>query len=284
MRPFTLTEAREAGLERWHLRTGAYRRVGPRTYVPASLTLDPITEINAGGARLSRDATFSHATAAWLHHPDLAGYRPLEVTVPIGSSNNLAGLRVHRANLKHSDKVRRQGLTATSMPRTIADLSARLDPSDLVVLIDQALNKKLVTLKQLRSVTEAFAGRRGNAKLRQALALAEPLSESPMETRLRLLPVRSRLPSPLVQAKLTDTHGRFLARADLYFPSRRLAVEYDGSTHKDTIANDNRRRNSLLYAGYRYLCFTASDVFQNPRAVVSMVRGELARSLHSQSS
>jgi hypothetical protein len=185
VRPFTLNEAQEAGLERWHLRAGAYRRVGPRTYVPSALVIDPITEIRAGGARLSSKAIFSHATAAWLHHADLCGYSPIEVTVPIGFSNNLAGLRVHRANLKRSDIVQRHGMAATSMTRTIADLSARLELIQLVVLIDQALNRRLVTLKQLIAVTEDHFGRRGNTRLRKALGLAEPLSESPMESRLR---------------------------------------------------------------------------------------------------
>src|SRR5690348_2239484 len=69
------------------------------------------------------------------------------------------------------------------------------------------------------------------------------------------------LPKPLSQVAIYDDAGFFLGRLDLFYPDKRLAVEYDGATHRDSLTSDNRRQNRLIDSGYRILRFTASDVF-----------------------
>jgi very-short-patch-repair endonuclease len=59
-------------------------------------------------------------------------------------------------------------------------------------------------------------------------------------------------------------------------PPRGWRLEYDGATHRESLAADNRRQNRLINAGYRLLRFTAGDVLNAPAAVVSMVRRALA--------
>ena len=96
-----------------------------------------------------------------------------------------------------------------------------------------------------------------------------------METRLRLLLILAGLPRPQVQVPLHDDKGRFIGRPDLYYPTQRLAVEYDGATHRETMTADHRRQNRLLNAGYRLLRFTAADVISTPDSVVMLVRQAL---------
>ncbi|HEX2645929.1 MAG TPA: DUF559 domain-containing protein [Candidatus Dormibacteraeota bacterium] len=96
-----------------------------------------------------------------------------------------------------------------------------------------------------------------------------------METRLRMLLITSGLPTPCVQVPLHDESGMFIARPDLYYPERRLAIEYDGANHRDRIAADNRRQNRLLEAGYRVLRFTAADILNTPAAGAAVVRRAL---------
>jgi hypothetical protein len=96
-----------------------------------------------------------------------------------------------------------------------------------------------------------------------------------METRLRLVLVLAGLPNPRSQVSLRDDSGLFLARPDLYYPDAPLAIEYDGATHRESLAADNRRQNRLINAGYRLLRFTAGDVLDTPNAVVSVVRRAL---------
>jgi very-short-patch-repair endonuclease len=52
----------------------------------------------------------------------------------------------------------------------------------------------------------------------------------------------------------------------------RLALEYDGGTHRSTLAEDNRRQNRLVDAGIRLLRFTSGDIFNTPDSVVALVR------------
>ena len=51
------------------------------------------------------------------------------------------------------------------------------------------------------------------------------------KTHLRWLLVRGGVPAPVVQAQLTDIEDRFVGRADMYYPSARLVVEYDGGAN-----------------------------------------------------
>ena len=147
---------------------------------------------------------------------------------------------------------------------------------EAVVAIDTALRARLLTLARLDAWLTDRRGRKGVVALRRLIKLADPASESPMETRLRLLLVLAGLPRPDVQVELRDERGRFLGRVDLYYPASRLAIEYDGSHHRDTLVGDNRRQNDLLGAGYDLLRFTKADLSQTPDAVVARVRDALS--------
>jgi len=168
------------------------------------------------------------------------------------------------------------GLPVTSELRTLSDLGRNLPLAEAVVALDMALHQGLASLAELWAYTDAGAGSKGIARLRHALDLVEGATESPMETRLRLLLVLSGLPRPEVQVSLHDSQGGFIARPDLLYRAQRLAIEYDGGTHRESIAEDNRRQNRLLVAGFRLLRFAAGDLQRMPETVVALVRNELA--------
>jgi hypothetical protein len=71
---------------------------------------------------------------------------------------------------------------------------------------------------------------RGRRHVREVLGLADGLAGSPQETRLRLLLHRSPLPPPVAQHSVRDRRG-FVARVDVAWPGRRVAVEHDGLWH-----------------------------------------------------
>ena len=133
---------------------------------------------------------------------------------------------------------------------------------EAVVIAEMALHQDLVDLGTLGGRLSKFA---------------EPKSESPMESRLRMSLVLAGLPRPQAQVPLYDDQGRFLGRADLYYPTHRLVIEYDGGTHRDRMIEDNRRQNRLVRAGFLVLRFTAPDVLGAPESVVAQVRGVLAQ-------
>jgi len=63
-----------------------------------------------------------------------------------------------------------------------------------------------------------------------------------------------------------------VARVEPFYPERRLAIEYDGATHRESISADNRRQNRSINAGYRVLRFTAREFGSAAAAVQSALR------------
>ncbi|MBO0686164.1 MAG: DUF559 domain-containing protein [Candidatus Dormibacteraeota bacterium] len=277
--PFTLDEARSAGLTPRQLEGGSWRRLARGVYAWKGLPPGPALILAAISRCLPPGAAFSGRSAAWLHGLDLPPCDPIEVTVPPALRLlGRAGITVLRADLSPCELVERLGLPATSALRTLVDLGSRPPLVEAVIAVDMALHAHLVEMEELRLCAAHRPGRKGVVQLRQVLNLAEPAAESPMETRLRVLLVQSGLPRPEVQATLKDERGRFLGRTDLYYPVHRLGLEYDGGTHRDSLAEDNRRQNRLLNAGFRLLRFTAADVLRTPESVVAQVRQALGRS------
>ena len=195
-------------------------------------------------------AVFTGSTAAWLHRLDADPLHPIELTAT--GLRSRPGVVVREIHLDETDVLTVRGLRATTILRTFADLRKRLPRIELLVLADQALRLGLGRFDEH----------------------AEP-AESPMETRLRWLLLDAGLPKPEVQTNLHDASGRFVGRADLYYPTAKLAIEYDGSNHRDRLIEDDRRQNLILRAGYRLLRFTAADVLQHPATVVALIRGEM---------
>lgn len=277
--PFTIRDARRAGLTRWQLESLAWTRLGPSTYVSSALRDEPMHRLAAVMRRLPRGAAFSGLTAAWLHGMDVAPCDPIEATVPQDAGVSArAGVALRRSGFAKGDIVQVRGMPATSIVRTLGEVCGRLGLVEAVILADSAMHDRRVKLAQLTSWADANAGRRGIKKLRQVLQHVEPAAESPMESRLRMLLVLAGLPRPKAQVSIHNRWGRFVGRPDLYYEKQRLGIEYDGGVHRLQLAADNRRQNLLLEAGVSLLRFTASDLLGSPESVVSQVRAMLAAS------
>jgi len=246
-------------------------------YGLAELAPSPLLQLGAISRRLPA-GVFSGQTAGWLHGLALVPTEPVEMIVPSFRISGRAGIRLLRTTLEPGDVVRLKGLAVTSALRTAVDLGSRAPLVEAVVALDMALHRRIVSLTQLRSYLKVTRRAKGIATLRRAIELTEPATESPMETRLRMLLLMARLPRPHAQVSLHDHQGRFLGRPDLYYSEHKLALEYDGATHRDSLVEDNRRQNRLLNGGFRLLRFTAADIFQAPESVIGQVR--LAISKH----
>jgi very-short-patch-repair endonuclease len=144
-----------------------------------------------------------------------------------------------------------------------------------VVAADLFLHAGLVSGLELRAYVAEHRRAKGIARLRQVIDLAEPKTESPMETRLRMLLVLGGLPRPEVQVPLIGKHGEFLGRADLLYSDHRLVLEYDGFNHRERLVDDDRRQNRIVDAGFQILRFTAPDVYRDPESVLIRVRHSL---------
>ena len=200
-RAFDIDEARRFGLTREHLRGSSWRRLGGGFYALRTIADDPIVALGAVSRRMPSDAVFSGRTAAWLRGLDLPPCDPIDVTLPPASlMSRLSRTVVRCSNLSPSEVARRRGLRVTSIDRTIADLGRRLPLIEAVAVLDMAMHRRLVSEAHLRAWIACHPRFPGIAWLRRAIELAEPGTESVMETRLRLLVVLAGLP----RTRLTD--------------------------------------------------------------------------------
>jgi very-short-patch-repair endonuclease len=232
--------------------------------------MDPMRRLWAAWRRLPSGAAFTGLTAAWLHGIDVNPCNPIEVLMPPDAGvSGRAGMTVRRSAFSGSEIVLARGFPAASVRRSMLDICATRSLVEATVVADAALHTGRVTFDDLAAWIRSNPHRRGIRKLRRVLELAEPATESPMETRLRLLLVLGGLPRPKVQVTIGDR------RVDLYYEDVRLGIEYDGLSHRGSFEEDLQRQNELLRAGVRLLRFTARDVLGDPESVRRHVRAML---------
>ena len=276
--PFRGTEAVARGLlSPDQLRSSAWRRLFRDVYLHRDVGVTHEVRAVAAAALVLPGAVVTGRSAAVLWGVDLAGEDDdVELTLPPERHPVRAtGLTVHRARLAGPDVLRRCGVPTTTPEATALDLAGRLEGDHAVVAVDRVLSTGLVDLVPLRARAAQATGR-GSARARAVCALADERSESPQETRLRLLVVRSGLPAPVPQFSVR-VDGRFVARVDLAWPDQRVAVEYDGRWHAEPgqFARDRQRLNRLQAAGWRVVFVTAEDLHR-PHELLARIEQALA--------
>ena len=228
------------------------------------------------------DAVASHRGAAYLL--GLLGYRrPLpEVTLPHGGNQRGHGLVHVSLWLPSAHITTLNGIPITRTPRTIFDL-AGVEPTDRVAIaLDDALSRKLCTLRQINQVFFALArrGRKGTAAMRALLeergeGYVPPASE--LERLARQVFAAGGLPQPDFEVELGA--DQFIGRVDCLWRPQRLIVELDGHRfHSSTSARraDRERSNRLVAAGWRVIRITWEDLRDRPHEVVEQLRTALA--------
>lgn len=273
--PFTLADARAAGISRKSLFAKSWRRLASELYCWHEWAEEPWPLLRAWQRLLPEDAVFCGPTAAWLWGVGFQPLNPVHVVVPPASGlRPRRGLSVRRCMVVPEEIATTRGLEATALLRTLRDLGIRLPAVEVLISMDRALFTKQTTTSEIRQYGERLQGHPGAALLCELAPVAAP-AESPMETRLRWHLLEAGLPRPEVQVELRDDDGQFLGRADMYYPAARLAIEYDEANHRDRLVEDNRRQNGLINAGFKLLRFAASDL-NRPEVVATVVRQALA--------
>ena len=122
-----------------------------------------------------------------------------------------------------------------------------------------------------------LGGARGARRIRRALELVRPRTDSPQETRLRLLLVAHGLPEPVVQHTIIDSDGYFACTPDLAYVDAKIAIEYEGSHHQTdpaVYADDIMRRELMEAAGWLVIRVIA-DHLRHPDRLANRVRRAL---------
>jgi hypothetical protein len=215
----------------------------------------------------------------------LAGFADdvLEITVPGTSRARLDGVVVHESRVNPPGHcVTRLGIPVASVARTLCDLTALTSARAVEHAVDDALRRKLTTIRSLAKTADALdgQGRRRCTVIRGILRDRLPGFDpggSPAELRIVNLLVRAGLPKPVQQWRVRH-RGRTM-RADLAYPELGIVMEYDGWDYhapRSAYDSDRERGNELELLDLTVLRFTSasSDAY-----IVATVRQAYERAL-----
>ncbi|MCT9935002.1 DUF559 domain-containing protein [Planotetraspora sp. A-T 1434] len=247
--------------------------------------MTPWVRAAAASLLIPRGGAIAGRMAAWLHGADLlsaAKEDAVEVVVPPGMSMRpRRGIDVRTARLDEGDVVIVRRLPALRPIRIAFDL-ARWEPDlvEAVVLVDALARigvRRHFTPAALLDYAAGRPGARGVSRLPEIVDLSDPLAESPMETRLRLLLVRSGLPRPVSQYEIYNDHDLLMGRVDLAYPQMKLAIEYDGEGHERRWLDDVGRQNQIFGEGWMLRRYTKQHVYRAPDLIVREIGALLKR-------
>jgi very-short-patch-repair endonuclease len=155
-------------------------------------------------------------------------------------------------------------------------MAAKLTPSRLEHLLDQAEIQELTDYPSLAALARAHPGHRGAGKLLEALNrhdAGQDITRSGLEILFKDLCRNHGLPAPRINQRILGKQVDFL------FEDHALVVETDSWRYHKTRAafeNDRARDALLATAGYRTLRFTDRQLENDPRGVADTIRTLLA--------
>jgi very-short-patch-repair endonuclease len=261
------------------LKGDEWRHIFRHVWVHASVEDTQAMRVDAVKLVLGRDGFICGLTAAWIYGADVQDRRGLLVWVgrPTGDWRRARpGCLVREITIAPTDLARVDGCWVTSPVRTAFDCARWLSLTEAVMVADEFAHAGLLTRDDLASYIRTHRRLRGVVQADRVVQLMEPLTESPMESRLRMLLIREGFGVPVAQYVVRNSHGDFVARADLAYPDRRLIVEYDGAVHWEQRRADDRRRDAIRALGWTVLVASRSDYYEHPQEFVAQVRRALA--------
>ncbi len=263
-------DAELAGVSRGRLRGPAWQPISYGLHAPTRP--DRTLRELAGMTQqvLPRDSGFGHLTSAqlrgwWLPN----GFRPPPAPLLFASTTSSVhvqrhGLYVRRSRHTEVDDV--DGLPVVTAAETLVELARDLSLVDLVPLVDCALARGASPVAILAA---ARPRARGAGRLRRAVMLSDPRSESWWESVLRLVHVVAGLGPVASQVEITRC-GVFVARADLHLVGTDRYPECDGGEHRtvDRHADDLRRDRRMHEAGAERYGYPTADIALRPETVI----------------
>ncbi len=204
-----------------------------------------------GVAARSPSMVVSHASAAVLHRIPLWQVDPSMVHLTRaagGGSARTPGRTVHTASLTADEVEVISGVRTTTVARTLVDLARSTSFESAVIAADYALHERLLVPRQLSDAIDVARHRQGNAAARRALAFADGRSESPGESRSRVLMHRLGLDPPQLQIDVFDRRGRFCGRTDLGYVDDATLIEFDGKVKYGKLLRDGQSPSDAVIA------------------------------------
>lgn len=268
--PFRGSDAVDAGLvTEKQLRGPRFRRLFTGIYVAAGVEVDLALLARAAFLLVEeRGVIGGHAAAELLGASCGPLDAPVEVVVPGRGPHHRPGLVVRQDRLSLDEITRVDGIAVTTALWTAFDLGRRPPLVEAVVAVDALAHKHGFDPQEIVRVGYRHPNSRGAAQLPAVVKLANPLAESPMETRIRLALIRGGLPCPVLQHPV----GPYWL--DLAYPDLMLAIEYDGREHltPERARHDLARQAYVTREGWEVLRFPAVTVLGYPYRIPAAVK------------
>ncbi len=279
--PFRGSEAVRQGLVTPdELRGPRFRRLYPGIYLPTAESADLAARSRGAALLAPGSLVLSGYSAAALLGADCAPvHANAEITVPGGDFREQPGLTVHRDLLADDEVTAVDGIPVTTRLRTAWDLARWLPTVEAVVALDALAHVGRFSPSRLWRIHDRYPRARWRRRVPGVIDLSDPLAESPMETRARLLLVLRGLPRPVLQHKVFDADGVCIARLDMAYPELRLGIEYDGRGHLQPWEQDRdaRRLNALDAYRWSLIRLTSPDVLRHPDDTADRVLDAIVR-------
>jgi hypothetical protein len=172
------------------------------------------------------------------------------------------------------------GITVATVDWALIQALPEMDRFHAVAVMDNALNRGLITLDGLEEIHDRARGRRGIATRHSYFGEVDARSESPLESRARLDCVDNGVPPDGLQVPVRDLSG-IVRRGDLgwtFKDGRILIAEIDSDEHHGParLAADSERHNDITAVSAVVLHFRKEAVY-TPGAVSGKVRATLDR-------
>lgn len=281
--PFRTAEAHRLGVTTDQLRSSRYRHVLHDVYASSELSDSIDTRCDAAALVLPTSAVFCGVTAARLYGvpvPDRdlrvhAAVPPSAPTVP-----RIKQLKVHGYSIPPGHLREFKGRRLVSPERLLLELAAALPRIDMIVAGDHLLRHRLTAREEIIGFLELAHRRRGVRRVRLALPHLDERSDSPPETRLRILIVDAGLPRPLANQDVLNEWGVWLARPDLSYPALKIAIQYEGAHHQqdyEQYSYDIERDGRLIEHGWIVIRVNREGLFRHPATVLTRIRKALAQ-------
>ena len=236
-----------------------HTRVFRDVYVAAGTELTAAVRADAAWLWSRRRGVVAGFGAAAIHGSKWVD-RLHAIDIYHDNRHRLAGLCARADRLNPGDTCRVGGVAVTTPARTALDLACWYPPTKSVAAIDALARATALKISDIEVLLERARGRRGVARARRAVQLADAGAQSPKETWLRILIVEAGLPRPQTQIPVHDEYGKPVAYLDMGWPELKVAVEYDGDHHRanrSQYSHDVRRLEMLARRGWIVIRVTA---------------------------
>lgn len=246
----------------------------PDPYVSREYLEDRYSRAQRAFQSAPRGAYISHHTAGALRGLWAPPSAPIHVSVLPGQRRlNTTGVLLHRGNLE-AHRSRFGAITVSDPPQILVELARSHLLFDLLPLADSILAKGQYSITQLRSYRAEHAP--PLHRLDDAIRLARAGSESPEESRCRLLLRLAGLPEPQLQKEVTDPETGITYALDMAYEDLLIAMEYDGEHHEDPNqkAYDEHRRKRLADIGWHFHIATKRDIRHDPAPLLQSIAAD----------